>query len=142
MRRNGSRAHADAVDAYTGLKTLHIATAALSISGFLLRGLWMWRNSPLLGHRLTRVLPHINDAVLLLAAVGLVVLTGQYPFVVPWVTAKVLALVLYIALGMIALRRGRTRALRTAALIGALLTFGYVLAVALTRRPWPLAGIA
>jgi uncharacterized membrane protein SirB2 len=142
MRRAGPPDHADAMDFYTGLKTVHVVTATVSISGFLLRGLWMWRRSPLLDHRLTRVLPHVNDTVLLLAAVGLVVLTGQYPFVAPWVTAKVLALLVYIALGMIALRRGRTRAVRAAALLGALLAFGYILAVAWTHRPWPAPGAA
>ena len=54
--------------------------------------------------RWIRVLPHINDTVLLSAAVGLVLMSGQYPFVDAWLTAKVLGLTAYIILGSLALR--------------------------------------
>ena len=44
---------------YSVLKLVHVSAAIISISGFLLRGLWMLRGSTLLKHRLVRVLPHI-----------------------------------------------------------------------------------
>jgi uncharacterized membrane protein SirB2 len=53
----------------------------------------------------------------------------------PWLTAKVVALVAYIVLGAVALKYGRTRGIRTAALAGALATFGYIVAVAVTKNP-------
>ena len=66
----------------------------------------------------------------------MVVWSRQYPFVEPWLTAKLLALLLYIGLGTIALKRGKTKGIRIAAYVGALATFGYIVAVALTRQPF------
>ena len=124
---------------YQTLKGLHMSFVALTLGGMVLRGGWMLSDSPLLGHRLTRVLPHVIDTLLLLTGVALAVLTAQYPLVQPWLTAKLLALILYILLGTIALKRGRTKAIRSLALVLALVCFGYILAVAVTRNPWPLA---
>lgn len=95
----------------------------------------MLSGSPLLGHRLTRVLPHIIDTVLLTSAITLAVMLAQYPLVAGWVTAKVFGLLLYIVLGTVALKRGRTRTVRVAAFAGALLTFGWIISVALTKQP-------
>jgi uncharacterized membrane protein SirB2 len=49
----------------------------------------------------------------------------------------VAGLLVYIGLGMVALRRGTTKKGRVMAWIGALLTFGYIVAVALYHDPWP-----
>lgn len=117
------------------LLTVHLVTASVSLAGFVLRGWWMWRGSPLLGHRLTRSLPHLVDTLLLLSGIGLVWMTAQYPWQQPWLAAKLLALLLYILLGSLALGRGRTRALRGAALIGAVLIFAYMVGAALQRSP-------
>jgi uncharacterized membrane protein SirB2 len=59
------------------------------------------------------------------------------PFVFPWLTAKVLALVVYILLGSVALKRGKSLAIRATAYVAALLVFGYIVAVALTKNPLP-----
>jgi uncharacterized membrane protein SirB2 len=53
----------------------------------------------------------------------------------PWLTAKIVGLLAYIALGMVALRFGRTRGTRAAAWIAALATFGYIVSVAVTKDP-------
>lgn len=117
------------------IKLIHVVTALLSGAGFLVRGLLMLRDSPMLATRLLRVAPHVNDTVLLAAAIVLTINIQQYPFVRGWLTAKVIALVVYIVLGMIALRRGRTRFVRAVAFAGALVAFGYIVAVAVTRSP-------
>ncbi len=127
------------MELYPLLKQLHVTCVVLTAGGFLLRGGWMLRGSPLFHHRLTRVLPHVNDTLLLAAGVGMMLMLHQYPFVDDWLTAKLLALLAYIVLGTIALKRGRTRAIRLGAFGGALLTLGYLVGVALTRNPWPLA---
>lgn len=111
--------------------------AAASGSLFLLRGVWMLRASPLLQQRWVKVAPHLVDTALLASAVGLAVWSAQYPFVQGWLTAKVIALVGYIVLGTIALKRGRTPAIRAGAFIGALALFGYIVAVAVTKQPIP-----
>lgn len=106
----------------------------LSGSGFLLQGIWMMRRSPLLDHRATRVLPHVVDTVFLASAITLAALSAQYPFVAPWVTAKVIGLVVYVVLGYVALRRGPTMRIRVFALACALLVFSWIVSVALTKN--------
>lgn len=83
------------------------------------------------------MLPHVVDTTLLGSAVTLAILGGQYPFQQNWLSAKVLALLLYIVLGSMALKRGRTPAIRAAALAGALAVFAYIVAVALTKQALP-----
>ncbi len=120
---------------YLALKTLHVSCAVLSIAGFAARGVLMLRGSPLLGRPWLRVAPHVVDTVLLASALWLTVLIDQYPFVQSWLTAKILALVAYVALGSIALKRGRSKAIRTVAFTLALAVVAYIVTVALTRDP-------
>jgi uncharacterized membrane protein SirB2 len=119
---------------YLALKHLHIACAILSGSFFLLRGIWMLRDSPRLKARWVRIAPHVIDTALLTSAVVLVVWSGQYPFVQPWLTAKLLALIAYIGLGTVALKRGRNKSVRIGAFVAALTLFAYIGAVALTKQ--------
>jgi len=84
-----------------------------------------------------RVLPHVVDTVLLASAIALAVISGQYPLTQGWLTAKVLGLLAYIVLGTIALKRGRTPAIRITAFSGALLVFFYIAAVAMTKSVLP-----
>ena len=119
---------------YLVIKQLHITFALLSGSFFLLRGIWMLGESPLLQQRWVKVVPHVVDTLLLSSALVMVFWSGQYPFAQPWLTAKVLALIVYIGLGTVALKRGKTRLVRTVAMFAALATFGYIVAVALTRQ--------
>lgn len=119
---------------YLVIKQLHITFALLSGSFFLLRGIWMLGESPLLQQRWVKVVPHVVDTLLLSSALVLVFWSGQYPFAQPWLTAKVLALIVYIGLGTVALKRGKTRLVQTVAMFAALATFGYIVAVALTRQ--------
>jgi len=120
---------------YLTLKHLHVSCALASGALFFLRGIWMMRDSPLLQRRWVKTLPHLVDTTLLGSALTMVFWSGQYPFVQNWLTAKVLALLLYIALGSIALKRGRSKRIRSTAWGTALLVFFYIGAVAVTKRP-------
>jgi uncharacterized membrane protein SirB2 len=122
---------------YYALKYLHMSCAALSGGLFLLRGCWMLFQPARLQQRWVRVAPHIIDTALLASAVTLAVLSGQYPLAQGWLSAKVLALLLYIVLGTVALKRGKTRAVRAAAFAAALACFGYIVAVAVSKQPLP-----
>jgi uncharacterized membrane protein SirB2 len=124
------------VTLYAAFKYLHVACVVLSGAGFLLRGGWMLAGNPLLRHPLTRRLPHAIDTLLLVSAIALAVMLRQYPFVAPWVTAKVLGLLAYIVLGVVALRRGPSLVVRGAALTGAVLTYAWIISVALTKNPY------
>jgi uncharacterized membrane protein SirB2 len=120
---------------YTFVKYVHVTTVVLSLTGFFLRGVLMMRESPLLGARWIKVLPHINDTILLVAALSLAAMSGQYPFVVGWVTAKVLGVIAYIILGALALRDASTRKMRIACWLASMAVFGWIVSVALTRHP-------
>jgi uncharacterized membrane protein SirB2 len=71
----------------------------------------------------------------LASAIALAILIRQYPFAAPWLTAKVIGLVIYIGLGVIALKRGRTRRVRVVAWFAAQLVFFYIVAVAINKNP-------
>ena len=122
---------------YTALKTLHLATIAVTLALFVLRGAWMMADSPRLQARWVRIVPHLNDTLLLASGFGLAIMLGQYPLVNGWLTAKLVALIVYIVLGTVALKRGKTRRTRIAAWVAALLVFGYIVAVAVTHDPLP-----
>jgi uncharacterized membrane protein SirB2 len=124
---------------YLTLKNLHLATIAITLTLFLLRGFWMMADSPRLRAHWVRIVPHINDTLLLASGIGLAVMIQQYPLVHGWLTAKLFALIAYIVLGTIALKRGKTRGQRVAAWIAALLVFGYMVAVAVAHDPLPFA---
>ncbi len=115
---------------YDLIKVLHVSCAVLTLCGFILRGYWMLVESDWLQQKVTRVLPHIVDTVLLVSAIVLVVMSRQYPFVVDWVTLKIGLLLLYIVLGTVALKRGKTKQIRIVCLIAALLTIAVIFIVA------------
>jgi uncharacterized membrane protein SirB2 len=122
---------------YALIKHLHLITVVITLALFLLRGVWMMMDSPRLQARWARIVPHINDTLLLASGIALAVLMQQYPLVHGWLTAKLFALIAYIVLGTLALKRGKTKAQRVTAWIAALLVFGYMLAVARAHDPLP-----
>lgn len=120
---------------YFALKHLHVTCVVLSGLGFGLRGWWMLAGSPMLQARWVKVAPHAIDTVLLGSAIALAVMIGQYPFVNAWLTAKLVGLVAYILCGTMALKRAKTKKARIAFFILALLSFAYIVGVALTKSP-------
>lgn len=128
------------MSAYLIAKSLHLACAVISIGGFFARGVLMWRGSALLQTRFVRIAPHVVDTVLLAAALWLLWLLELSPFASAWIEAKIVALLAYIVLGSVALRRGRSLRVRAAAFVLALASAAYIVAVAFTRDPLgPLA---
>ncbi len=119
---------------YQLLKLTHLSCVALSLAGFTLRSGLMLAGSPLLNSRWTRTLPHIVDSLLFFSGLGLAAMLHQYPGTTPWLTAKAVALVLYVIFGAVALR-GRTLGRRLPALVTAYLVFGYMVGVAVHKSP-------
>ncbi len=120
------------------LTQAHAALALLSLSGFVLRGVWMMQGSTMLAQRWVKVSPHVVDTFLLLSGLALVLNYHIYPNEQPWLAAKLTALIAYIVVGSIALKRGKTRVIRMTAFVAALAVFGYMLLVATTRSPLPM----
>lgn len=82
-----------------------------------------------------KILAPVIDSTLLISAILLAIETQQYPFTHHWLTAKILALILYIALGMVALNYGKTKTIRITAWLAALFCFSYIASVAINRNP-------
>jgi uncharacterized membrane protein SirB2 len=118
------------------VKAIHIVCALLTISGFVGRGLLMIKGSPLLTVFWVKVTPHIIDTVLLISAIMLASQWGWSAIQMPWLLAKIIALLIYIALGTLALRPGRPRPVRITAWLAAIVTYAYILSVAVTKNPF------
>jgi uncharacterized membrane protein SirB2 len=118
------------------IRNIHLLCVGLTLLSFILRGIWMLRDSPWLQRRAVKIVPHLIDTILLLSGVALAMDIQQYPITHSWLSAKLAALLLYIILGSIALKRGKTNRWRGLAWIGALAVFGYIIAVARSRDAW------
>lgn len=119
------------------LKAVHVGCAAISIAGFVARGIGMLRDSAWRQRRWVKVAPHVVDTLLLISAIWLAIAIRQYPFVHGWLTAKLLALIAYIVFGGIGLNYGPTKTIRVSAWLAALAVFAYIVGVAVTRQVLP-----
>ena len=117
---------------YAAIKAVHVTAAATSLALFLLRAAWMLWSPARLATGWVRVVPHIVDTILLASALWLAWQLGA-DGTRGWLVAKVVAVLVYIAAGAVALKRGRTRGVRIGALVVALATFAYIVSVALTK---------
>lgn len=120
---------------YALLKTIHQSAVVISFAGFFVRGVGMLNDATWLRHRAVRTLPHAVDTILIVSALWLAWILRLTPTNAPWIAAKIVGLFAYIALGMVALRFGRTKAVRASAWIVAMLTFGYIVSVAIAKDP-------
>jgi uncharacterized membrane protein SirB2 len=121
------------MSAYSILKHLHMTAAYLTVTLFVLRLLFdavgwpKWRQGPL------RWIPHVNDTVLLVAAISLLFVTPWMPFVNGWLTAKVFLLVGYIFAGVFALKTTLSIPVRATAAVLALAQVGLIVYLAVNK---------
>jgi len=120
---------------YQLLIKLHVTTALISVLLFIGRGIWVMRHPRLPRPRWMKWLPHVNDSLLLTLGIILMVTIQQYPGSNTWLTCKLAALVIYILLGMVVMKWGKSRRARLIAWWSALLVFGYMVGVAITKQP-------
>lgn len=120
---------------YLTLKALHATSAFASLVLFVTRGVWMVWAPERLQLRSVKFVPHVVDTVLLASAIALVWQLGGLEVLRTqgWLVAKIVALLLYIVLGSIALKRGRTLRIRVIAFFGAVTVFGYIVSVAIAK---------
>ena len=120
---------------YFTVKTIHQTAVALSFAGFFARGCGALAQAPWVRSRVAKTVPHVVDTLLLGSALTLAWMLRLNPANTPWLLAKIVALLAYIVLGAVALRPGRSLRVRGMAWGAALLSFGYIVSVALTKSP-------
>ena len=121
---------------YLLMHGIHVLAVAVSGSLFLLRGLLVLSGRQSIAMApFPRILSYAVDTTLLVSAIVLTVIVHQYPFVNGWLTVKVLLLIVYIVLGIFALKRARTRAGKAWFFAAALATFAFIISVAITHHP-------
>ena len=117
------------------LKTIHISCAVLSFAGFFIRGIWMLRDSTLLQLRWVKIAPQVVDTILLVSAVLLAFQMRFSPIEQPWLMTKIIALLVYIGVGLVALRLGRSKRIRLYAWLLGLVIFMFIVSVAMSKAP-------
>lgn len=123
------------IEFYPQIKAVHIAAVIASGSLFFLRGAAVQFGAQWAMAAPLRYLSYSIDTMLLTAALMLATILHQFPFVHGWLTAKVLLLVCYVALGSLALKRGRTRAVRASCWVAALLVYLFMVSIARAHHP-------
>jgi uncharacterized membrane protein SirB2 len=123
------------IEFYPQIKQLHIFVALLSGSLFAVRGAFA-----LAGSRWPQALPvkwlsYAVDTTLLTAAMMLLTILPGAMFANGWLLAKVSLIVIYVVLGVFALRRGRTQRMRVLCYVAALLTFASIYGIARAHHP-------
>lgn len=117
---------------------VHWVTLGISVGLFVLRYWWLHTGSPIMHKGWVRIVPHVNDTVLLLSGCSLMLMLRVWPFTAQglWLTEKLFGVIIYIALGFIALGRGsRNPQIRWFAFLLALVVLYVIFRVATTQVP-------
>lgn len=120
---------------YLPIKNVHIAAVLASGGLFFLRGMLLLNGRTWAMSAPFRYLSYCIDTVLLTAALMLATLLPSAMFANGWLTVKLLLLVVYVALGSFALKRGRSPETRRNCFVAAIIVFAFMLTVARTHQP-------
>ncbi len=115
------------------LYVVHVSCVCLSISGFIIRGWLFIQNNPLLQQRWLKITPHIIDTILLASAVGLAIQLNLSPLQHTWLSAKIIALLFYIGIGIVTFRFARTTVAKVGGVFLALCCVLYIVLAALSK---------
>lgn len=120
---------------YLTVKHLHILFAGLTLALFVLRGGFAVVAAQPLRHRIWKVLPHIVDTVLLALGVWLAFMLQLNPLHVTWLGVKLLCVIAYIVLGILAFRIERPYWVKLALFAAAIAMFAFIVSIALLHNP-------
>jgi len=120
---------------YLTIKTIHMTCALISFTGFLFRAYLMVIESKWLNHKFVLITPHVVDSFFLLSGAIMAFMVNFGLFSQMWLTTKISLLMFYLLFVGIALNRGRTRRIRIASFFLAVATFGYIVGVAVVKKP-------
>jgi len=119
---------------YLTLKHIHVAFVALSLLTFLVRGVWLFIDSAMLGERWVKLLPHVVNTILLASGIALAMYLSMSPGNQPWLMAKIVGLIAYVGLGVAAFRASGPTA-RKLLWTSALVAFAFIVSVAVRKTP-------
>ncbi len=123
---------------YHLLKLAHVSGVLISGALFVYRyaRLSRYPDQPLA--RALKVLPHVNDTLLLVSAIGMLRLAGLNPFTTPWLLAKIVALLAYVVLGATCMRSLPGSSRQSLTFVAAIIVFAYIVLVAVSKQTIPL----
>ncbi len=116
------------------LKHTHLTALALSFLLFFIRGYLMMRESSASKHRAFIIAPHIVNLLLIGSGIALAVVMHFNPANQPWLAIKLVALVVYIALGILTFKHPVLK-IRKILWIFALIVFAFIVSVAQSKNP-------
>ena len=128
------------VEFYPEIRLVHITAVLLSGALFFVRGLVLFSGGRWALAAPLRYLSYTIDTVLLTAALMLLTIVRQYPFVHAWLTAKVTLLIVNIGLGIMAFRKGRSFRTRFGCWLAALAVYAFIYSVARAHDPLGFLG--
>ncbi|MBU2676567.1 MAG: SirB2 family protein [Gammaproteobacteria bacterium] len=120
---------------YPEIKFVHVTAAVVSGALFLLRGAAVSLGSSWAMIASVRYLSYSIDIVLLTAALLLFIILPSAIFSNGWLWLKIALVVVYIGLGTLALKRGRTAGIRRACFVAAAAVYTCVYVIARTHDP-------
>lgn len=124
------------IEFYPQVKWLHVAMVLCSGGLFLLRGLLVQLGRPQWAMAAPlRYLSYSIDTTLLTAALMLLTILPHAVFANGWLWVKLGLLPVYVVLGSMALKRGRSPASRRNFYVAALLVYGFMISVARAHQP-------
>lgn len=120
---------------YPIVKHFHVILVVCSVSFFQFR-YWRYHVKRQTPHKLIKIAPHLIDTLLFISGISLALMAGFSPLNSPWLLYKLLALMVYIVFGMLAMKK--TGALQWAAYLIATFAVVYMIFAATQKLPWPL----
>ena len=123
---------------YDILKLGHVTSVVISGSLFIYRFALLSTRPDRPLARVLKVVPHINDTILLACAVGMLIVAHINPFTTPWLFGKILALIAYILIGAVCMRSQPGSKQQTVSFVAAISVFAYILLVGVRKQVIPI----
>ncbi|MES2721182.1 MAG: SirB2 family protein [Pseudomonadota bacterium] len=119
------------VDSYVLIKMLHAVLVLAVALLFFWRAFLTLTRPPAQNGKIPTLLAHTLSLGVLASGLTMVALYGQMP---AWVLTKLIFLFVFIALGVIAFKRAKTRGGQLTMMALALLTYAFLVSVAVTKQ--------
>lgn len=119
---------------YEILKHTHLTALAISFLLFFVRGYLMMRESSHAKKKVFLIAPHVINLILIVSGISLAIFLHLNPAHEAWLATKLIALVIYIALGILTFKHPKPQVRKTLWLI-ALVVFAFIVSVAESKNP-------